>query len=76
MGGDDYVVDENGGWNRPNDALDWYRSALKRERENSERLRTALSDLLRQIQGCDGTAQLSIEQAEAALKTLNSRIGH
>lgn len=33
-----------------------------------EKLRAALSDLLRQIEGCDGTAQLSIDQAEAALK--------
>lgn len=40
---------------------------LAKERETCDKLRSALRDLLRQIEGCDGTAQLCTDQAEAAL---------
>lgn len=33
MGGDDYVIDDNGAWSNPSDALEWYRTELKRMRE-------------------------------------------
>jgi hypothetical protein len=32
MGGDDYVVDENGAWNTWSDALAWYRKEVQRLR--------------------------------------------
>lgn len=33
MGGDEYIIDENGAWSSPSKALDWYRQELKRFRE-------------------------------------------
>ena len=67
MGGDDYVIDDNGAWNSPSEALEWYRAELDKARNNCERLNAALTDLVQQIEQADGTAQLSIEQAEKAL---------
>lgn len=36
MGGDDYVLDNNGNWNNPSDALNWYRSEVSRLRQEIE----------------------------------------
>lgn len=33
MGGDNYVIDDNGAWSNPSAALEWYRTELKRMRE-------------------------------------------
>lgn len=63
------VIDENGQWPSQSEALAWYRAELKSEREKRERLQSALSDLLQQIETCDGTAQLQIVDAEDALKS-------
>lgn len=45
---------------------------LAKERDTCNTLRTALSDLLQQIECRDGTDQLNIEQAKAALNTPNA----
>lgn len=36
MDNDDYVIDENGAWNSPSEALSWYRSALAESRQTIE----------------------------------------
>lgn len=61
-------IDENGQWSSQSDALAWYRAELKSEREKRERLQAALIDLLQQIESCDGTAQLYIDDAVNTLK--------
>ena len=43
MGGDNNILDENGAWSDPAEALDWYRSEVKRLRAIIENSNTSQS---------------------------------
>lgn len=40
---------------------------IQTQREEIENLKAVLTELLRQIEACDGTAQLDIERAQSAV---------